>query len=57
MCPALTWFFSGSLIGTAFATVIAAILIVKHRENIKRLVAGNEKKLGKSERVKKEKAS
>jgi glycerol-3-phosphate acyltransferase PlsY len=55
MCPVLTWFFSGSLIGTAFATVIAAILIVKHRENIKRLVAGNEKKLGKSERVKKQK--
>lgn len=36
------------LFDTAFAVLIAAIVIFMHRENIKRLLNGTEKKLGKS---------
>ena len=42
-------------VGVIFTSIIAAILIMMHRENIKRLINGNEKKLGVSERVKKPK--
>jgi glycerol-3-phosphate acyltransferase PlsY len=34
-------------IGVIFCSSIAVILIFKHKDNIKRLIAGNEKKLGK----------
>jgi glycerol-3-phosphate acyltransferase PlsY len=37
-------------VGVPFAAIIAAILIFMHRGNIKRLIAGNEKKLGKKEK-------
>jgi len=36
-------------IGVIFSSVIAVLLIFKHRENMKRLIAGNEKKFGKKE--------
>jgi glycerol-3-phosphate acyltransferase PlsY len=43
--PIAAWIRQGSLVWTAFAAITAAILIIKHRENIKRLLKGNEKKL------------
>jgi len=39
------WKNSDITVGTAFSSVIAIVLIIKHKENIKRLIAGNEKKL------------
>ncbi|MCL2754744.1 MAG: glycerol-3-phosphate 1-O-acyltransferase PlsY [Oscillospiraceae bacterium] len=36
--------------GVMFTPLIAAVLIFKHRANIKRLLAGSEKKLGKKEK-------
>jgi glycerol-3-phosphate acyltransferase PlsY len=41
----------GLSFGVVFAGAIAVIIIVKHRENIARLAAGNEKKLGKKEKT------
>ncbi|MCL1903180.1 MAG: glycerol-3-phosphate 1-O-acyltransferase PlsY [Oscillospiraceae bacterium] len=38
---------SYSYMGAIFSAIIAALLIFKHRGNIKRLITGNEKKLGK----------
>jgi glycerol-3-phosphate acyltransferase PlsY len=37
---------TGGVIGTAFSAAIAVILIYKHKQNIKRLATGKEKKLG-----------
>jgi glycerol-3-phosphate acyltransferase PlsY len=47
LCPVAVWILSGgNEIGTFFAAIVALILVLKHKENIKRLVAGEEKKLG-----------
>jgi glycerol-3-phosphate acyltransferase PlsY len=51
-CPVLMWFLNGGeIIDVIFASAIVLTVILKHHENIKRLARGNEKKLGKSERV------
>ena len=43
--PIATWFFCGhSALYTALATVIAALVVWCHRENIRRLVRGEERK-------------
>jgi glycerol-3-phosphate acyltransferase PlsY len=39
----------GGMVAAIFAGAIAAVIIIMHRGNIKRLIAGNEKKLGKKE--------
>jgi glycerol-3-phosphate acyltransferase PlsY len=40
------WGFNPVPFGVIYASAIALILIVKHKDNIKRLIAGNENKLG-----------
>ncbi len=44
--PILSWFISGSQIITASVAVMAAILIWRHRSNIKKLLSGEEDKIG-----------
>ncbi|GHV46798.1 glycerol-3-phosphate acyltransferase [Clostridia bacterium] len=45
--PAGTWVFTGNVISTCISAVTAAILIIMHRANIKRLITHTENKLGK----------
>jgi glycerol-3-phosphate acyltransferase PlsY len=40
--PPAVWKFSGSLIMTEFAVIIGILIYYRHRENIKRLLAGSE---------------
>ena len=42
--PWVTWFSSGSLYVTASGVIMAVFIFVRHRDNIKRLIAGTEPK-------------
>lgn len=44
--PVLSWFITGSQIITASVALMAAILIWRHRSNIKNLLSGKEDKIG-----------
>lgn len=43
--PAFAWYFFGDIWISAAATVIFAFVVVKHRTNIQRLLAGNENRI------------
>ncbi len=44
--PVLTWVVVGGAANTAFAALMAAVVIYMHRENIKRLLNGTESRFG-----------
>ncbi|MCL1831937.1 MAG: glycerol-3-phosphate 1-O-acyltransferase PlsY [Oscillospiraceae bacterium] len=51
ICTIYFWLYTTSYIAGSIMTIIAAIMLIKHRGNIKRLIAGNEKKLGRKDKV------
>jgi len=47
--PIASWFVNGpDAVSLALVSVISAVIIFKHRQNIRRLIAGNENRLGRS---------
>lgn len=47
LAPAYIWYFTENLIYTLVVILMSAILIYRHRSNIRNLIAGKEHKLGK----------
>ncbi|MBU6164502.1 MAG: glycerol-3-phosphate 1-O-acyltransferase PlsY [Alphaproteobacteria bacterium] len=45
-CPVAVWFLTGDLGWAAHLAALAALLIVQHRDNLSRLAAGTESKIG-----------
>ena len=48
--PVILWFVSRDPRAVAFGGAIASLILIRHRENIARLIAGTETKIGKSSR-------
>ena len=44
--PAYVYFFGYPVTALTFAAIISSVLLIKHRENIRRLLNGNESKIG-----------
>jgi glycerol-3-phosphate acyltransferase PlsY len=49
--PVATWGFDGDIKKVGFTVLLSAVAIVKHRSNIKRLMAGTENRVGKPKPV------
>ena len=48
---AVVWFFTGSIVLVAACVVISSLLIERHSSNIKRLLSGDEEKIGKKKQL------
>jgi glycerol-3-phosphate acyltransferase PlsY len=48
LAPAYIWLFTGNIIWVATVAIMGIILIARHRENIRKLVRGQESKIGRA---------
>jgi glycerol-3-phosphate acyltransferase PlsY len=46
--PLATWFVTKNMTLAAFTTILAAVVVVKHKPNIQRLLAGTENRVGRA---------
>jgi glycerol-3-phosphate acyltransferase PlsY len=54
--PMATWFITKNMTLTLFTTILGAVVIVKHKPNIHRLLAGTENRVGKASSERKKNA-